>query len=121
MSEAPLLCVAVITHDRKESLFRLLDSVLRQGHPPARTEIAILDDGSSDGTSRAVQDWFKSLRGYKRLFLDRNERPKNVAGARRQNLAAASAEADWVLACDDDAMLEGGALGRLLEAGSEPR
>ena len=100
---------------------RLLDSVLSQGHPPERTELTVIDDASTDGTSKAVQEMFESLkgRGFRRLSLERNEPARGVWGARVQSLRAA-AGADWVLAVDDDAVLSPGALARLLEAGGEP-
>lgn len=122
MSQTLLLSVAVITHNRKDSLLRCLDSILCQKHPPENTELIVLDDASTDGTADAVQALFKQLapNGVRRLVFEHNETPKHSSTARSQALAMISSTSDWVLSSDDDLVLGEGALATMLEAGRDP-
>ncbi|XCN75403.1 MAG: glycosyltransferase family A protein [Candidatus Electrothrix aestuarii] len=50
-----LFSVIVPTYNRKKLLLRALDSVKHQTYRPI--EVVVVDDGSTDGTAEAVQDW----------------------------------------------------------------
>lgn len=124
MADAPLpfISVAVPTHNRRASLLRCLDSILRQNHPPSRMELIIVDDGSIDGTEEVVSHLFEGLagRGFARLILKRNEKPAQSAAARNKAFSEASPQADWILASDDDAVMKEGSLEALLNGSRDP-
>lgn len=85
--------MVIPTKDRWPLLSRALDSVLAQ--EDVAIEVVVVDDGSTDGTSRRLAELRDS-----RLRLVRNERSRGVASAR--NLGLAHAGAGWVAFLDDD-------------------
>src|SRR5436305_5803487 len=84
--------VVIPTHDRPEGLARLLAGLHRQTVAPARFEVIVVDDGSSEP---AVVDsgelWVRVLR---------HEQPRGPAAARNSGWRAASG--DIVAFIDDD-------------------
>lgn len=99
--------VVVITMDRVEEL----RSTLRRLQAlPERPQIAVVDNGSSDGTPRTVAREFPDVR---LIALDRNR------GAAARNLGVAEVATPYVAFNDDDTWWEPGSLtaaARLLDA-----
>lgn len=85
--------VLITTKDRKDELRRAAASVLAQS---VRTELLIVDDGSSDGTSEMVRLEFPGA------TLLRNEVPLGIIAAR--NAAAGAARGRILFTLDDDAI-----------------
>ena len=59
MTSEPLVSVILPVWNREEWVARAIRSVLAQSYP--RVELIVVDDGSTDGTSRAVQSFGPSL------------------------------------------------------------
>ena len=53
-SEKLKLSVVIATYNRKDSLLRLLLALVRQSLDPKRFEVIVVNDGSEDGTHRAL-------------------------------------------------------------------
>jgi len=79
------LSMVVLTRNRRESLKRCLSSLFAQTFPKGRLEIIIIDDGSSDGTGRAVEPL---LRDHDRLRYH-FQIHRGVAAARNEGLKLA--------------------------------
>lgn len=85
------ISVVIPTYNRRETIGRSIDSVLNQTLFPS--EIIVVDDGSTDGTSDYIQSNFPSIR----LLQQPN---KGVSSAR--NMGIRSSNSDWVALLDSD-------------------
>lgn len=92
----PAVSVVIPTHNRRDSLLRLLRALAGGTLPPASFEVIICADGCTDGTMDAVApgDWPFALR------LVAQAPARGAATAR--NAAAALARAPLLLFLDDD-------------------
>jgi GT2 family glycosyltransferase/peptidoglycan/xylan/chitin deacetylase (PgdA/CDA1 family) len=91
----PELSVIVATHNRRELLVRCLQSLSAQDADPARFEVIVADDGSSDGTAAAVEALETPFR-LRCLCLQKGGQ------AAAQNAAIAEAAGRVALILDDD-------------------
>jgi len=89
----PTASVVIPTYNRLDALTRVLESLERQ--VTAGTEVVVVDDGSTDGTWRALQRW----RGSLPLVTLRQG---NSGPARARNRGAATATGEVVLFIGDD-------------------
>ena len=80
------------TYNRREQLFRAIDSAFEQTLPVA--EVIVVDDGSTDGTAEAVEQCYGSR---VRLFRQLNA---GVSAAR--NLGIRESRGDWIGLLDSD-------------------
>lgn len=88
----PVVLVGIVTHNRASILHKAIQSALSQSY--ANVEVAVLDDGSEDGTS-ALQSDFPAVQWQKW------ESSKGYLDARNHLMRTASA--DYYLSLDDDA------------------
>src|SRR4051794_34286851 len=101
----PLVSVVIPTKDRRE---RVLDAVAGvRAQEDVRTEIVVVDDGSSDGTADA-------LGAIEGVVVVRHERAQGVARARNAGIAAGRGE--LVAFLDDDDRWAPAKLRRQLDA-----
>ncbi|TWU55215.1 glycosyltransferase family 2 protein [Rubripirellula reticaptiva] len=87
-----LATVVIASRNRKDELLCALKSCVSQTTLP---EIIVVDDGSSDGTSESVRQFFPKVR------LIRHERSVGYISSRNEGALAASGE--YVFSIDDDA------------------
>ena len=85
------ISVVIPTYNRRQTIGRSIDSILNQTLFPS--EIIVVDDGSTDGTSDYIQSNFPSIR----LLQQSN---KGVSSAR--NMGIRSSNSDWVALLDSD-------------------
>ena len=85
------ISVVIPTFNRRQTIGRSIDSILNQTLFPS--EIIVVDDGSTDGTSDYIQSNFPSIR----LLQQPN---KGVSSAR--NMGIRSSNSDWVALLDSD-------------------
>jgi len=96
----PRVALVVLTHERRALVCRQVERALAL---PERPPIYAVDNGSRDGTARAL------ARFGPRVRVLRSERNLGAAG---RNLGAAAAEARYVAFADDDTWYAPGALAR---------
>jgi glycosyltransferase involved in cell wall biosynthesis len=89
----PEVSVIIPTHNRCERLRLTLRSALAQDD--VIFEVIVVDDGSSDGTTRMVE-----ALGDARVRLARNEVPQGESGARNRGIE--EARGTWIAFLDDD-------------------
>ena len=87
------MSVVIPTHNRRELLGMTLASVLAQRG--ADFEVIVVDDGSTDATSRFLDEL-----GDERVRVLRNQPGRGVSAARNRGITAAHGE--WIAFCDDD-------------------
>ena len=91
----PTICVYVATHNRVAMLRRALQSILVQTVPA--TEIIVVDDGSTDGTTEFMQQFCSQ---HRQCLYIRNETSQGACIAR--NRAIEQAKAEFITGLDDD-------------------
>lgn len=105
---SPLISVVIPAYNYAASLARAAQSIL--GQRDERTELLIVDDGSTDATSEVV----KALHlGYPGQF--RSIRKDNGGAASARNLGLRESAGDWLVFLDADDEFVPGALGKLAE------
>lgn len=93
MNGANSVCVVIPAHNAADTLARAIDSVLAQTRPA--TEIVVVDDASTDGTSAAARAY-----GAEGVRLVALREWRGAAGARNAGIAAAAS--DWIAFLDAD-------------------
>jgi GalNAc5-diNAcBac-PP-undecaprenol beta-1,3-glucosyltransferase len=97
------ITVAIPTYNRSALLVRAIRSVLDQQWPGLR--ILVVDDGSSDDTSRVLERKFPEVQYLRQ--------EKNLGCTVARNRALREAQTAWVLLLDDDDTLLPGAIERI--------
>lgn len=87
----PDIAVVIPTYNREAFVSQAINSVLGQTRPPA--QIVVVDDGSTDSTSRVLAAYGNRIRIL---------RQPNAGKAAALNTALATLESDYVLILDDD-------------------
>ena len=102
------VCAIVVTRERRELLHRCLQALQAESRPP--DGILVVDNASADGTSDMVRTEFPDVE------LLRLETNVGGAGGFHRGLAHAHAQGyDWLWVMDDDTMVSGDTLAKLLE------
>lgn len=96
----PLLSVAIVTHDGRRHLARLLDSLRRQEGGLGDVEVLVVDNASRDGTIR----WLARAFPEGRVIV--NDSNRGFAGPCNQ--AADAARGAWLAFVNNDAVLDPG-------------
>jgi len=94
-----LVSIVIPTHNRKNMLIRLLKSILASSYK--NIEIIIVDDASSDGTSKFIKEKYKS---NKKIKLIKNK--INLFTAESRNVGLKHAMGEFVFFIDDDNALD---------------
>jgi glycosyltransferase involved in cell wall biosynthesis len=94
-SRAPLASVVIPTYNREAFIEDAIHSVLVQSHPAI--EILVVDDGSTDGTSRLLR---RLQATHPKIQVLENRRRKGPSGARNSGILAA--KGDYVAFLDSD-------------------
>jgi GT2 family glycosyltransferase len=102
-----ILSIVIPTHNRKDKLMRLIQSVLDSDFPPEKYEIIIVDNNSNDGTFDEV------ARKFPRVFVIKSEVNTYSGGAR--NIGLQNAIGKYVYFLDDDNVLDKECLSRLVK------
>jgi GT2 family glycosyltransferase len=100
----PLISVIVVTRNRKEDLYRCLESVAQQRYE--NIETIVVDNGSTDGTAGFVRE------RYPRCTLCISEKNAGTSITRNAAIKLSSGEYIWFL--DSDAYITDHRLGQVL-------
>jgi glycosyltransferase involved in cell wall biosynthesis len=95
VSAAPNVSIVIPTYNRRERLARVLRALDRQTVDPARFEVVVVDDGSTDGTA----GW---LARQRRTYALRVISQDNAGPARARNAGVEAAREPMLLFLDDD-------------------
>jgi GT2 family glycosyltransferase len=95
----PVICVVVVTWNRRELLRACLESLARQRHPSF--EVVVVDNGSEDGSADLVRELAASYPVPLRLIT--NSTNRGFCAANNQGFAASKAELVALLNNDAEA------------------
>lgn len=107
------ISVVIPTYNRRRIVQRNLEKLFAQDYPPARFEIIVVDDGSSDGTAEALRQLPSPCR--LRVLQQPNRGPSAA-----RNAGYRAAESGLVLFLDDDMLCEPGLLAAHVAAHQGP-
>ncbi|HVN94226.1 MAG TPA: glycosyltransferase family 2 protein [Terracidiphilus sp.] len=98
MNNEPLVSVVIPTYNRTQKTFAAIDSVLGQSH--SNVEVIIVDDGSTDGSEVAVEDFVKckAAAGNRVRFVSQPNRGASAA----RNAGIAKAAGEYIAFLDSD-------------------
>jgi GT2 family glycosyltransferase len=95
MAEGPSVTVVIPTHQRREALRTVLESLSRQSVGHEEYEVVVSVDASTDGTVEMLEEWQGPLRM-------RRVSPSSRGRAAACNAAVAAAEGEVTIVLDDD-------------------
>ena len=107
MESLPTVSVIIPTYNRKDSLLHTLDSLERQTFPVDRTEVIVVDDGSTDDTQAIARQQYP--------FTFRYVRQKNQGATAARNYGATISQAEILVFIDDDVIISPQTLEALTE------
>jgi len=113
MKKYPLVSIVIPTHNRKDKLIRLIDSILRSNYPNDKLEIIVVDDASTDGTYEEITKRYGDLIDKKILKIIRTEKEVLLAGAR--NLGIKNSKGKYIFLIDDDNVVDKDVIRLLVE------
>jgi glycosyltransferase involved in cell wall biosynthesis len=98
MPEAPSLAVIIPAYNAERFLERAVESVFATGYP--WVEVAIVDDGSTDGTLAVARNLERRWAGRCKVLRHPNSAQMGVSASR--NLGIESTTTDWISFLDAD-------------------
>lgn len=110
-SEAAAVSVIVAVRDAESTLEACLDSLVRLDPPGGPVELLVVDNGSTDGTSRVLERFRRHVRVV-------HESERGPAAAR--NAGIRHARGDWIAFTDADCVVDPGWLRALLPPLEDP-
>lgn len=108
MNPAPNVCIIVTTYNRASLVARSVDSVLSQTY--SRCTVIVVDDGSSDETPAALQQYAAETR----VHLVRHAQNRGVTAAKNTGLGLLPDDTDYFGILDSDDILLPDAVGSLV-------
>jgi GT2 family glycosyltransferase len=119
MKNLPLVSVIIPTHNRKEKLVALINSILESNYPKNKLEIIVVDDSSTDGTCDEIKKRFPNgiydevRKNFLGIKIIRNSRNLQLAGSR--NIGIKHSNGEFVFLVDDDNVLDPSCIRSLVE------
>ena len=93
--------IVIPTYNRAESLIKILENLVNQTIPPARYEIIIVDDGSTDDTESQISRLCQSFGGQAKPEI-RYLKTENGGPAKARNKGIKESKGKFVFFTDDD-------------------
>lgn len=90
-----VLSIVIVTYNTRDIILKCLEWVYRSGGKDC--EVIVIDNGSSDETSRTIGQYFKAVKVF------RND--NNLGFAKANNQGMALAKGEWILLLNSDCFL----------------
>jgi GT2 family glycosyltransferase len=90
--------IIIPTHNRKEKIVTLINSIMKSAYPLNEIEVIVIDDASSDGTSEIIKKLYWSVE------VIRND--IELFPSKCRNLGIERSKGDFVFFVDDDIVLD---------------
>ena len=105
--DEPLVSIVIPTHNRKEKVAHLINSILESDYPKDKLEIIVVDDASTDGTYEYIKKLFSQVR------VIYNEEEKLLAKSR--NIGVRASHGKYIFIIDGDNLVDKNAIRELVE------
>lgn len=109
MKNNNLVSIVIPTHNRKQSVTRLLNNIFNNDYK--NIEIIVVDDASSDGTFEYLKQKFSK---HPELKIFRNK--KNLFAAASKNIGADQSTGEFIFFIDDDNVIPADLISNLVKA-----
>ncbi|AIY89558.1 glycosyltransferase family 2 protein [Geoglobus acetivorans] len=103
-SEPSSVSIVIPTHNRKDKLIRLIESILQSNYPKEKLEIIVVDDASTDGTYEELTKIFSDLIKERKLKIIRNKRDRYSTYCR--NIGVKYSHGEYIFLIDDDNIVD---------------
>lgn len=100
--------VVLVTYNRLEMLKKALDKFDNQTQKA--DYVLIVNNASSDGTNKYLEDWKNLKKDYEKIVINLNENTGGSGGFYEGLKVASKRDADWIWVSDDDAFPKENAL-----------
>ncbi len=117
-SELPGVSVFIAAYNEEDVIEKRLANILEQDYPPAKMEIVVVSDGSTDSTNARVQDF---AHRHPEVPLHFIAFPHNQGKAMAQNAGIAKASREIIVNTDADNLFAPGCLKALVQPFADPR
>ena len=104
--DTPSVSIVIPTHNRKQKLIRLLQSIKESDYPQEKIEVIIVDDASTDGTADSIRKLFPQVN----IIRNREEKLPSTC----RSLGIRNSRSNYVLLVDDDNVLDSFAIRELI-------
>jgi GT2 family glycosyltransferase len=108
MDIIPFISIVIPTHNRREKLTRLVESIIGSAYPQENIEIVIVDDASTDGTFVSIQSKFPEIR----ILRNQSERFPSEC----RNIGIKKSRGDFVFFLDDDNVIDENTINELVNS-----
>ncbi len=105
------ISAVIPTLNREKTLKRVIEALLAQTYPKDKYEIIIVDDGSTDGTAKMVEDIIRNCKGGFQtrlaptiIYIKQDPSKRGPAGA--NNLGIKTANGKYILFMNDDVIAD---------------
>lgn len=85
MNKQPFVSVVIATYNRREMLKECLDSLFKQTYPKDMYEIIVVNDGSTDGTRKVLEEYAEKAPCKLKWFNQKNQGISAAMNARIKN------------------------------------
>lgn len=116
MREEPFVTVVVPTYNRKEMLKECLNSLFSQTYPKDRYEIVVVNDGSTDGTEKVLEEYAGKAPCKLKRF---NQKNQGVSSA--MNTGIKNSEGKIIYFTGDDCIADKNWIKNLADSFSDER
>lgn len=100
MEENPLISIVIPVYNRENLIIETLKSVQHQTY--SHWECIVVDDGSTDGTQKVVQEYVEKDHRFR--FFQRDREPKGAPTCR--NIGLENSEGEYIIFLDSDDLLK---------------
>ncbi|MFI3236465.1 MAG: glycosyltransferase [Lachnospiraceae bacterium] len=98
------IAAVIVTYNRLEDLKRALSSYSKQLLKPEY--LIVVNNASTDGTKKYLQEWETVLEGYKKIVITMDENTGGSGGFYRGMQEVLKTDCEWCWIADDDAFVE---------------
>ena len=108
------LTIVILTCNQREHTLRLLESLLPYMKSHRGVEAVIVDNGSIDGTTKAIRTRLESVAKDVSVKVKIIELPENVGVAAGRNIGASGSSAEFIMFLDNDTIISPEAIDGLI-------
>jgi len=111
LTEFPLVSIIIPAHNEENTITGTIKSVLKLKYPTNKTEIIIVNDGSTDHTKQKIQETININKHRKIIFIDQ----KNQGKAKSLNNALKIAKGEFFACLDADSFVDKHTLTKMIK------